>query len=400
MTAVQDRHAGRTPLYERRLSHYDYIDALRAVAFLCVFCLHVHFKLRPFPFQEYFIFGKYGVQLFFVISAVTLFRSFAIRSGKETFPVRNFFVRRFFRIAPLFYTGIIFYAVTIGHSYSEWRPAGLHAWQIVTSFLFVHGWTPESIEAVVPGGWSIAVEMTFYLCLPVIFKYVRNATIALTSAAGAVLLAIGLNAVAVHFLRPITAPLNQPLIPEFVYFWFPSQLPVFLIGAAVYHLLHKSSCTEFLRLAALPLLAIGIVFWAWCVWMLLPMWIFPQVFFSVAFALIVMGLAAHPVRLVVNAALTNLGKISFSCYVTHFGALAISWRAISFLQQHSPLLQSFSVRFASYAVLALGLTILASIISYNVIERPGIAAGNWLIGQWENRDKPRRVERPLSSQMA
>ena len=53
--------------------------------------------------------GAEGVQLFFVMSALTLFLSLDSRRRTEARPVANFFVRRFFRIAPFFYAGALFY---------------------------------------------------------------------------------------------------------------------------------------------------------------------------------------------------------------------------------------------------------------------------------------------------
>jgi len=43
---------------------------------------------------------------------------------------------------------------------------GAPAWEVATTALFVHGFHPQTINSVVPGGWSIAVEMTFYAVFP------------------------------------------------------------------------------------------------------------------------------------------------------------------------------------------------------------------------------------------
>ncbi len=53
--------------------------------------------------------GARGVQLFYVASALTLCMSWVARSSHETFPIRNFYIRRFFRIAPMFYLAILSY---------------------------------------------------------------------------------------------------------------------------------------------------------------------------------------------------------------------------------------------------------------------------------------------------
>ena len=48
-----------------------------------------------------------GVELFFVVSALTLCLSSAARSNREALPTLNFYIRRFFRIAPMFYIAIM-----------------------------------------------------------------------------------------------------------------------------------------------------------------------------------------------------------------------------------------------------------------------------------------------------
>jgi hypothetical protein len=44
---------------------------------------------------------------------------------------------------------------------SKWALAGVHTSYFVLTALFLHGWNPYTFNSIVPGGWSIAVEMTF-----------------------------------------------------------------------------------------------------------------------------------------------------------------------------------------------------------------------------------------------
>ena len=110
--------------------------------------------------------GAYGVHLFFVASAFTLFSSLQQRSRSEKRPTLNFFLRRFFRIAPPFWLAILFYVWWKGTGPQYWAPHGIGWLDVLATACFAHGWSPTMINSVVPGGWSIAVEMNFYLLVP------------------------------------------------------------------------------------------------------------------------------------------------------------------------------------------------------------------------------------------
>ncbi len=86
----------------------DYIDGIRGWAIILVIIVHTFFVMNPSEHLKYFItHGALGVQLFFIASAFILFYSLDNRKFDEKSPVRNFFVRRFFRIAPFFYIMMI-----------------------------------------------------------------------------------------------------------------------------------------------------------------------------------------------------------------------------------------------------------------------------------------------------
>ena len=86
----------------------QYIDILRGIAILGVIAVHSGQQIENlFPIvRSISNYGQLGVQLFFVASALTLCLSMSERNEKSPF---NFYVRRFFRIAPIYYLAIIFY---------------------------------------------------------------------------------------------------------------------------------------------------------------------------------------------------------------------------------------------------------------------------------------------------
>lgn len=91
----------------------NYIDALRGgIAILMVIVHHTSQQgsvATPYWFGKLCSLGTRGVQLFFVASAFTLYRSYRNRVLDENKHVKNFFIRRFFRIAPIYYLAILYF---------------------------------------------------------------------------------------------------------------------------------------------------------------------------------------------------------------------------------------------------------------------------------------------------
>jgi peptidoglycan/LPS O-acetylase OafA/YrhL len=193
--------------------HYAYIDALRGWAILGVIVFHVsqYFPGLEYPLRTIVGEGARGVQLFFVISALSLMLSWHQRADG----IAPFYVRRFFRIAPMFWLAIIFFVALDGFGPRQWAPAGISWWQVVVTALFLHGWHPESINSVVPGGWSIAVEMTFYALFPLLViacsSLARTIAVLLLS----VLAAAAVNGAAAVILEPALPHQPQYLIDAF-----------------------------------------------------------------------------------------------------------------------------------------------------------------------------------------
>lgn len=82
-----------------------FLEALRGYAILGVVLTHSTQKLTNLPqwLDNIGIQGARGVQLFFIVSAFTLFYSLSRKHPTHSIDVKDFFIRRFFRIAPAFY---------------------------------------------------------------------------------------------------------------------------------------------------------------------------------------------------------------------------------------------------------------------------------------------------------
>ncbi len=92
----------------------EFIQYFRGIAILLVILTHTtHHAFKDNigikPIDMFIWFGHQGVTLFFVISAFTIFYSIDSKLSTENNSYDKFMVRRFFRIAPLYYLGYFFY---------------------------------------------------------------------------------------------------------------------------------------------------------------------------------------------------------------------------------------------------------------------------------------------------
>lgn len=209
------------------------LDAGRALAIIGVILVHVALWMPDLPYwwQMFANMGQYGVQLFFVISAVTITLTLdeeTKRFGDDrSLIARRFYVKRFFRIAPLYYVAIAVYA--LGNFLAEHLDAQItppHSMtDVVANIMFVHEWMPGAVNSVVPGGWSIGVEMCFYLFAPLLFIAIRSRRgLWRTSLGLLVFSAVAMTAGAC--VDDVCAVGNN----TFLYYWPPTQLPCFVVG--------------------------------------------------------------------------------------------------------------------------------------------------------------------------
>jgi peptidoglycan/LPS O-acetylase OafA/YrhL len=86
----------------------EWIDVLRGIAILMVILIHVGTYTHGLQqsIKNFTDYGSRGVPLFFIVSAFTLFRTVS-----KKFNAKSFYIRRFARIAPMFFLALIFYAI-------------------------------------------------------------------------------------------------------------------------------------------------------------------------------------------------------------------------------------------------------------------------------------------------
>jgi peptidoglycan/LPS O-acetylase OafA/YrhL len=355
----------------------EYIDALRGIAILGVLIVHSSMVTQQTGAISTIAFtGQRGVQLFYMVSAFTLYRSLD-SPRREHYPISNFFIRRFFRIAPAFYlaifANILLYALKPNYSLLR----GLGWFQITLGFLFLHGASPKAIDAVAIGGWSVAVETTFYLLLPLLHRYVRTIRSTLL-----------LFVISAALFEPLSIWLahraSNPFTKQyFAFLWFPVEFPVFVLGMLAYRI-WKTCIPEVEKRPDLSLLLIfasGLIFWG-C----LPFTneqLYPS---SLLFLTFILALSIRPWSFFVNPLTRFLGKISYSLYLFHFFVLIGLGSLISNME---PAASRYILDRPIGMVLAFLVLFAASVpicvFTWKSIEEPGIRLGRRWISYREER---------------
>lgn len=351
----------------------EYIDSARGLAILGVMVTHISQygtflvpRWLEIPIEN----GLRGVQLFYVASAFTLILSFAKRQESEKNLIRNFFIRRFFRIAPIYYLGIIYYLWQDGFGPRYWLGdmPYISVWNVLANTFFMHGFNPYWITSVVPGGWSIAVEMSFYLVLPFLFLTISSLDKALIwfvcSIIGSSLLKILLVA------HPLISSI--PLWNEYLYLFFPSQFPVFIAGIVFYFMGRKETIT----ITRTTIFCSTVLFVLFVVESLSGYGFYMQkhIQWSIGFIGLLWVMQHYSPFILVNALTKFIGKISFSLYIVHFGVL-FALTNYNLLEYSANPIVNFSIR----AMVMISIASIIAFFTFKTVELPFQRMGKKLI---------------------
>ena len=346
-----------------KLERLHYIDAIRGLAILMVIVHHANqqgFVPLPNKLAVFLSLGTRGVQLFFIASAFTLFRSYKNRSNTEKRPIKNFFIRRFFRIAPIYYLAIVYFMFhdSFGVPYWLGNQPYISIYNEVSNVLFIHGFSPYWINSLVPGGWSIAVEMMFYALFPLLFFKIRNISDAFVFFNITLIFKLVLQEIFIYFQW---VPANL-IGREFLFYYLPAQLPIFAIGLIMYFLIEN---LENIRLVSSKLMLLSLVLLLLQMGSAFDFLYLNHLVFSILFSIFIVVLSRGKLSFVSNKVLMYIGKISFSMYIIHF--IIISWL------KHFNLIDFFNDYLLNYItrlVLILLLSIFFSTITFRLVEVP------------------------------
>lgn len=142
------------------------LDGLRALSALLVITAHMHQKIWHWTS------GRLGVYVFFVLSGY-LITSIALNEERETGRVdlKAFYIRRAFRIFPVYYLVLATYAILIFglHIGGQERLEGLHrAMPYYLTYFQEIAYAHSTSYLPFMQSWSLGIEEKFYLVWPVL----------------------------------------------------------------------------------------------------------------------------------------------------------------------------------------------------------------------------------------
>lgn len=362
--------------------HFAYIDALRGYAILAVMAAHVS-QLTPTWHgigRKLIDQGARGVELFFLASALTLMMSWYARQERAIF----FYIRRVFRIAPMFWLGILFYSLLHGLGPQYWAPNGVDTPAIIMTALFAHGWNPSFFNSVVPGGWSIAVEMCFYLVFPLLALYFQNLSKAFIGLLFSLLVAYFSFKYAFEYRYLLWPAVKHDYLSwNLINLWFPSEFPVFMTGIALYFLITKYPMKYLI--INWGLLCISVATMVWLALREEPFrvmngYLSIYAAYGMAFGIFAYALAMGSGAWVVNKPIELLGKISFSAYLWHFAVIEILGQPVMQLMREVLVLpESRGPFFLCLFTVIILVTACVASLTYMGIEKPMIRVGDHVI---------------------
>lgn len=351
-----------------------FVDRMRGIAILLVIAMHYLQVFASPVIRDWGELGQIGVQVFFVASAFTLCLS-ADQRRSEAHPLRNFYIRRYFRIAPLYYLGIVFYAwmFTVSGEGAPYTPGN-----VLANVFFVHGLVPAANNNVVPGGWTIGTEMLFYLVFPALFPALNEAWERWGRKALYGAVAIGFAvAIGWQVLFRVTYGVWLPN-NGYAYGAIVNQVPVFACGMAWFFAVTREGLGVNVRRDSAVAAAATIACWLILGWELRP-------FYGMIPAIAAIGTLGLGNALRADSRsggwLAAIGKVSFSLYIIHF---ALVWRPSAWLleaMEGTPWLQEAVMvpLFAAEVALLYGVARLTWI----VVEQPANRLARSLIERYE-----------------
>ncbi|MBN3788792.1 acyltransferase [Burkholderia sp. Ac-20353] len=380
------------------------LDVGRALAILGVVAVHLSEWVPGLPGWLATIArsGQYGVQLFFVISAFTICMALEDdrqKVGKTGMLLRRFYVKRIVRIAPLYYVGIVVYGILDVYAarMHTHLTASHGTADVLLNVAFLHEFVPSAVNSVVPGGWSIGVEMAFYVVAPLLFLASRTRRGLWITAACVLFASYGLLLAGLLMFRIDSVSNNT-----FLYYWPPTQFPCFVLGFLMWEYLRDTirsgrpsaaasiSASAALGVGYIALLVTGVG--------MERSHAFAPVIAATAGGALLILLSAFDGLAIQFGFLLRLGEKSYGLYMWHFLAIFCFRVILKISGTHLskvPVVLLFVMAMVFIVILAF----LFASASERLIEKP---VARWVRGKFlgvpEAQVKPHDSRRPVAQQ--
>ena len=225
------------PLADDVRPRFDCFDGLRALAALVVVVHHTAYATGE-TFRSdlgpYFARADIGVAIFFLISGFLLYRPFVAThmAGLPAPDARAYLTRRAVRIFPAYWAALVGISLFIGFGVGQGLD-GLWSW--ICHLLLIQVYQPDQFFRGITQSWTLAVEISFYVFLPVYAWTIRRLAstrppeirlrVEILGLAALVAIGLGFNAVIQWGGWTYLTRVGKG--------WLPANLDLFAIGMAM-----------------------------------------------------------------------------------------------------------------------------------------------------------------------
>jgi peptidoglycan/LPS O-acetylase OafA/YrhL len=380
------------------------LDGLRGFAILSVVLMHYFYNPDPHlkgpihEIQRIFALGWSGVDLFFVLSGF-LIGGILLEYRNSPCYFKPFYLRRIFRIFPIYYLWILLFIVLIHfggpllrtHTHSGQLPE--LNFSIYRHFLFLQNlWDVDYITLAIwwfSTTWSLAVEEQFYLVAPLLVRYLPQRLLPPLLGAIVVLAPLLRTLIRLHSGSDVNWP---------AYRLMPCRADALAIGMLLAYAWRTDSIRKIILGKPVRLY---IVFSLLLIGMAVIWWRYPNpndaltqsvgysliALFYAVLLIISIGLRSGPIAKFMRwGVLREFGRISYCLYLIH---LVVGYFCFGFLTRST--IHFSDWRSGSLGLLSLAVAYGLSRISWTYFEHPLVQRGHRYKYIAENEGSPRQV---------
>ena len=226
-----------------KINNSNNFDIFRLLLAILVFFAHWNILTKQNITNQLFHLSGYAVDMFFIVSGFLIFWSFDADQNKK-----HFYIKRFFRIFPLYAFLIVLQTLFfIGFSSASFIELAKY---FVSNIFFLNFLAPSvnatlsnlEVNAINGSLWTLKNEILFYLIVPTIFILYKRF--------GAYFL-LGLYFISVSYMFLVDYLGITKLLVQ-----FPAQLRLFLVGIMLYIFFNKFNKNNIYFLASISLLCL------------------------------------------------------------------------------------------------------------------------------------------------
>lgn len=285
--------------------------------------------------------GGLFVQLFFMLSSFSLMCGYAEKAWNNNCDWEQFYLKRFVRLAPVFYTTLVLHLLL--NVYAHVQEPVAH---IIGTASLLYVLMPSHQTSIVMAAWAMGIEVIFYLIFP--------AFLCATKTKFRTLLAVLASA-----LLQFTYQTFYGIHVENAEINILFQLLPFLLGALLYHSIsYMESMNRKKRIVAALISYIVLL----CLFLGWGTFFTHKIFVYLAFCLIILNQIGYTDILVNNALCKWLGSISYEMYLFH----PVIYRILYYIKLQEKLAGYFSSRLTCYIVFFVTVFLLTILLSYAV----------------------------------